>query len=180
MCNMSHGFHRVLSCNQPVSSSDDHVNKPRDKGTGTCSPLRWSPFAFSGNLRCLKNSSVQFLHIAPSHSNFLSSRLSPSIMFSRVLAPLAAILSHSVVSGGPTVLDVFPRTPAAGIDVQAIASQLSANAKIYLPGTNEFTTYTTRWSNLEAPTPSVVIAPGTEKDVQHIVSWLPMSAGLGF
>jgi hypothetical protein len=97
-------------------------------------------------------------------------------MYPRVLAPLAvagwAFTSFvSTVSGGPTSpFDLFSRTPAAGIDVKTLAPYLSANAKIYLPGTKEFATYTTRWSNLEAPTPNIVIAPGTEKDVQKIVS----------
>ncbi len=96
-------------------------------------------------------------------------------MFSSVLTPLAVAswVFTSVlptVSGGPTsAFDLFPRTPAAGVDVKSLAPKLSANAKIYLPGTKEFATYTTRWSNLEAPTPNIVVAPGTEKDVQQIV-----------
>ncbi|KNG44194.1 FAD-binding domain-containing protein [Stemphylium lycopersici] len=95
-------------------------------------------------------------------------------MFSSVLAPLAVAVTSicPVVAGNPTTsFDIFPRTPAAGIDVQALAPKLSPNAKIYLPGTNEFDTYTTRWSNLKAPTPSIVVAPGTEKDVQHIMDY---------
>ena len=95
-------------------------------------------------------------------------------MFTSVLAPLAVAVTSvlPVVSGGPTSpFDVFPRTPAEGIDVKTLAPKLSPDAKIYLPGTDEFTTYSTRWSNLKAPTPSIVVAPGTEKDVQHIVSF---------
>jgi hypothetical protein len=97
-------------------------------------------------------------------------------MRSSVLTPLAVagwVLTSAVstVSGGPTSpFDLFPRTPAAGIDVKTLAPKLSANAKIYFPGTKEFATYTTRWSNLEAPTPNIVVAPGTENDVQKIVS----------
>jgi hypothetical protein len=97
-------------------------------------------------------------------------------MFPNVLTSLAATtwvftLLVSTVSGGPTsAFDIFSRTPAEGINVKTLAPYLSAKAKIYLPGTKEFATYTTRWSNLEAPTPNVVIAPGTEKDVQKIVS----------
>ncbi|KAI0568063.1 GlcD FAD-FMN-containing dehydrogenase, partial [Pyrenophora tritici-repentis] len=52
-----------------------------------------------------------------------------------------------------------------------LATKLSVNAKIYLPGTKGFATYTTRWSNLEAPTPNIVIAPGTDRDVQEIVNF---------
>jgi hypothetical protein len=97
-------------------------------------------------------------------------------MFSSVLRPLAVagwVFTSAVpfVSGGPTsAFDIYSRTPAAGIDVKALAPKLSPNAKIYLPGTKEFTTYTTRWSNLDAPTPNIVVAPGTEKDVEKIVS----------
>jgi len=93
-------------------------------------------------------------------------------MFVGVLAPLAvASLYLTSVSGTPaSPFDLFSRTPAAGIDVKTLAPYLSATAKIYLPDTKEFATYTTRWSNLQAPKPSIVIAPGTEKDVQKIVS----------
>ncbi|KAF1958357.1 FAD-binding domain-containing protein [Byssothecium circinans] len=77
-----------------------------------------------------------------------------------------------VVSCGPTSPhDIFPRTPATGIDVKTLAPYLSSAAKIYLPGSTEFTTYTVRWSNLEPPTPNVVIVPGTEKDVAEIVKF---------
>lgn len=93
-------------------------------------------------------------------------------MFGRVLAPLAvASLFLTFALGTPTShFDLFSRTPAAGIDVKSLAPYLSATAKIYLPDTKEFAAYTTRWSNLHVPTPSIVIAPGTEKDVQKIVS----------
>jgi len=94
------------------------------------------------------------------------------MMLASALAPLAvASLFLTCISGTPTSpFDLLSRTPAAGIDVKSLAPYLSANAKIYLPDTKEFATYTTRWSNLQAPTPSIVIAPGTEKDVQKIVS----------
>jgi len=93
-------------------------------------------------------------------------------MFATVLTPLAvASLFLTSVSGSPTSpFDLFSGTPAAGVDVKTLAPYLSATAKIYLPDTKEFATYTTRWSNLQAPTPSIVIAPGTEEDVQKIVS----------
>ena len=103
-------------------------------------------------------------------------------MFSRFLAP-AVVAAWAVISvlpavtcGPTTPLDIFPRTPAAGIDVKTLAPYLSPTAKIYFPGSTGFTTYTVRWSNLEAPTPNVVILPGTEKDVSKIVSFFnPMS-----
>ncbi|KAL5119207.1 hypothetical protein ACEQ8H_002918 [Pleosporales sp. CAS-2024a] len=76
----------------------------------------------------------------------------------------------SVVSCGPTTPQyIFSRTPAAGIDIQSLAPSLSPASRIYFPGSSQFTNYTVRWSNLDPPTPSVVIAPGNEKDVSRIV-----------
>ncbi|KAJ5059245.1 hypothetical protein J3E74DRAFT_428841 [Bipolaris maydis] len=95
-------------------------------------------------------------------------------MFSRIFAPFAMIISsiYPLVSCGlATSFDIMSRTPASGIDVEALVPKLSPRAGIYLPDTDDFISYTTRWSNLEAPTPSVVIAPGTENDVQHIVKF---------
>lgn len=95
-------------------------------------------------------------------------------MFARTLAPVAwAIASFiQLVSSGPTApFDIFPRTPAAGIDLKSLAPSLSAKAKIYLPDATEFSSLTVRWSNLEVPTPNVVIVPGTETDVSKIVSF---------
>src|SRR5690242_14095714 len=97
-------------------------------------------------------------------------------MYPSVLTPLAVagwvVTSFmTTVSAGPTsAFDIFSRTPASGINVEILAPYLSANAKIYLPGDKEFAIYTTRWSNLKAPTPNIVVAPGTEKDVQEIAS----------
>jgi hypothetical protein len=98
-------------------------------------------------------------------------------MFSSFLAPSAvavwAVISVlSIVSCGPTSRhNIFLRTPATGIDVKTLAPNLSPAAKIYLPGNDGFTTYTVRWSNLEPPTPNVVIVPGAENDVAKIVSF---------
>ena len=88
---------------------------------------------------------------------------------SSALAAWAVLSVLKVVSCGSTSLSDFPTTPAQGIDVKALTPYLSPNVKVYLPGSSGFTTYTTRWSNLEPPTPSIVIAPGTEQDVVKIV-----------
>lgn len=89
--------------------------------------------------------------------------------FSAVVAIVTSLVE--VVSCGPTTpRDILSRTPAAGIDVKSLSPYLSSASKIYLPGSDKFTNYTVRWSNLEPPTPSIVIAPGTEKDVAQIVS----------
>jgi len=96
-------------------------------------------------------------------------------MFARFLAPSAVaawtVFSVlSIVSCGPTSPQgIAPQTPAVGLDVETLAPSLSPSAKIYLPGSDEFTRYTVRWSNLEPPTPNLVIAPGTERDVAKIV-----------
>lgn len=85
---------------------------------------------------------------------------------------VAAWTIASVLPGGscgPTTADVFSQTPAASLDVKPLAAQLSRGAQIYYPGTEAFTNSTVRWSNLSPPTPNVVIAPGTEKDVSQIV-----------
>jgi hypothetical protein len=77
----------------------------------------------------------------------------------------------STVSGCPTSRsDLLRSTTTSGVDVETLAPQLSANAKIYLPRKKEFAFYTARWSNLEAPTPNIVVAPVTKKDVLKIVS----------
>jgi hypothetical protein len=97
-------------------------------------------------------------------------------MFSRILtqsavAAYAVSSLFSAASCGPTSShSLFERTPAEGIDLKPIQAQLSPNTKIYLQGTAGYTNYTVRWSNLEPPTPNVVIAVGTEQDVAKIVS----------
>jgi hypothetical protein len=98
-------------------------------------------------------------------------------MFSSILTPVAvaawALISVlPVVSCGPTSPhDIFQRTPAAGIDLSKLSPSLSPAAKLYLPGSTQYTNYTVRWSNLEPPTPTVLIVAGTEKDVAVIVSF---------
>ena len=96
-------------------------------------------------------------------------------MFTRFFtsSAIAAWTIASVLPGGscgPTTSDAFAQTPAAGIDVKPLAAQLSSGAQIYYSGSEAFTNSTVRWSGLSPPTPSVVIAPGTEKDVSQIVS----------
>lgn len=68
----------------------------------------------------------------------------------------------TTVSRSPaSAFDFVTRKFAAGVDVETLAPYFSANTKIYLRGTKEFAIY---------PTPNVVIAPDTEKDIQKIVS----------
>ncbi|KAG9375853.1 FAD linked oxidase N-terminal [Pyrenophora tritici-repentis] len=96
----------------------------------------------------------------------------PSILTLFVVAGwvLTSVVPN-IGGGSASPFNLSPKTPAAGIDWKTLATKLSVNAKIYLPGTKGFATYTTRWSNLEAPTPNIVIAPGTDRDVQEIVNF---------
>lgn len=96
-------------------------------------------------------------------------------MFFRFLTPLAlaactAVSVLPLASCGPVSVDLFPRTPAAGIDIQALAENLSENAQIYVPGDEPFAALTVRWSNLDPPTPSVVVVVAIEEDVSQTVS----------
>jgi hypothetical protein len=96
-------------------------------------------------------------------------------MFAHILTPFSlatwvGVFSIYAVSCGPThAHNLFSRTPVAGIDLTTLAPELSPAARIYLPGSSEFAATTIRWSYLEPPAPSVVIAPGTELDVAKIV-----------
>jgi hypothetical protein len=97
-------------------------------------------------------------------------------MFVRHLAPVslaawAVTTAISAVSCNPTYRQtLFTRTSAQGINLTTLIPELSPAAEVYLPGSSDFATSTIRWSNLEPPTPNVVIAPGTEQDVANIVS----------
>ncbi|KAK2761671.1 hypothetical protein FQN54_001499 [Arachnomyces sp. PD_36] len=52
-----------------------------------------------------------------------------------------------------------------------LASKLSPAAKIYLPGSDDFETASTRWSVLEAPKVNVVVVPGTADDVSETIQF---------
>lgn len=96
-------------------------------------------------------------------------------MFFRFLTPLVfaactAVSLLPVASCGPVSIDLFPRTPATGIDIQALAENLSENAEVYVPGDEPFAALTVRWSNLDPPTPNVVVVAAIEEDVSQTVS----------
>lgn len=55
-------------------------------------------------------------------------------------------------------------------DTAELGNRLSANAKIYQPGSAEFDAASIRWSNLKAPTVNLVVVPATENDVAEAVS----------
>ncbi|KAI1179287.1 putative FAD-dependent oxygenase [Nemania sp. FL0916] len=52
---------------------------------------------------------------------------------------------------------------------QILKTSLSPKSLLYLPGSNGFSNVTTRWSELDAPTPNIVVVPATEDDVAHTV-----------
>ncbi|KAJ0165215.1 6-hydroxy-D-nicotine oxidase [Colletotrichum tanaceti] len=56
-------------------------------------------------------------------------------------------------------------------DTADLGERLSPTAKIYQPETAEFTAASTRWSNLNAPKPNLVVVPGTENDVVETVKF---------
>ncbi|MAD83895.1 MAG: hypothetical protein CL912_13110 [Deltaproteobacteria bacterium] len=58
---------------------------------------------------------------------------------------------------------------ARGVNYNQLSAKLSASAKIYLPGSELFSDYTARWSNVSTPVANVVVVPATEKDVVQIV-----------
>ncbi|PVH99943.1 FAD-binding domain-containing protein [Periconia macrospinosa] len=97
------------------------------------------------------------------------------LLRSQAMFPLAARAAISLIAfascAASSPHDVcLPRTEK-GIDLKPIASDLSPNTHIYVPDSNEFSAYSIRWSNLEPPTPSVVVVPGTEQDVATIVKF---------
>lgn len=56
------------------------------------------------------------------------------------------------------------------VDYKALSKELSASAKVYFPGTEDFEAASKRWSNLDKPTANIVVVPATENDVVEIVS----------
>lgn len=112
-------------------------------------------------------------HVVSMSTTALSTLISR--MFFRFLTPLAfavctAVSVLPVVSCGPVSIDLFPRTPAGGIDIQALEENLSENAQVYVPSDEPFAALTVRWSNLEPPTPNVVVVAAIEEDVSQTVS----------
>ncbi|QPC80378.1 hypothetical protein HYE68_011130 [Fusarium pseudograminearum] len=57
------------------------------------------------------------------------------------------------------------------VDYKALSKELSASAKVYFPGTEDFEAASKRWSNLDTPTANIVVVPATENDVVEIVKF---------
>lgn len=59
--------------------------------------------------------------------------------------------------------------PAGGVNYTQLATKLSQNAQIYLPGSGAFDAAVARWSNLSIPVANVVVVPSTEHDIVETV-----------
>lgn len=53
--------------------------------------------------------------------------------------------------------------------LKVLGPQLSTGAQIYLPGSNQFTKATTRWSAFKAPSFAAVVEVANQNDVQETV-----------
>jgi hypothetical protein len=64
-------------------------------------------------------------------------------------------------------------SPAGGsVNYTQLATKLSRNAQIYLPGSGEFDAAVARWSDLSTPVANVVVVPNTEHDIVETVRLL--------
>lgn len=88
----------------------------------------------------------------------------------QALTAMAAWALGAAAMNAPIARDYLSGIcPRGSQDVEAFAATLSKSSQIYFPGSEEFVNASTRWSVLGAPTVSVVIVPGTEKDVVETV-----------
>jgi hypothetical protein len=94
------------------------------------------------------------------------------------MGAITAVAAWAIASAGQGVPiarnwvgGVSPRG-GCNVDVQQLQQELSATAKMYLPGSEGFIEASTRWSVLDAPTVNVVVVPGTENDVAVTVIFL--------
>lgn len=88
-----------------------------------------------------------------------------------VLAAGAAWAIRAACDNVPTARELLGGVCSrTAIDIEVLRADLSPSAKVYWPGTEEFDKASTRWSNLELPSISVVVVPGTDEDVSKTVS----------
>ncbi|KPM36930.1 hypothetical protein AK830_g9633 [Neonectria ditissima] len=89
-----------------------------------------------------------------------------------VLAAVAVSAVTSSCASLPVPRDALQGTcPGSISDLTKLVKKLSNATKIYFPGSDEFTTATTRWSVLDAPKVNFVVVPGTENDVVETVKY---------
>ncbi|KAL8420607.1 hypothetical protein RB594_003411 [Gaeumannomyces avenae] len=85
-----------------------------------------------------------------------------------VLATTVTSLSIPRGVGGLACASGFcPRSD----DVAQLGASLSAGAQIVFPGSAEFTSRTTRWSNLSPPKFNAVVVPGSQEDVAATIKF---------
>ena len=74
---------------------------------------------------------------------------------------LLAIVAFAIAQTGPEIAAYFK-------------DHLSSSSEVYLPSQSNFTEETTqRWNAFSAPTYVVSVKPGSDEDVQKVVSLLP-------
>ncbi|KAF7550906.1 hypothetical protein G7Z17_g5399 [Cylindrodendrum hubeiense] len=88
------------------------------------------------------------------------------------LTAVAAWATISVCASLPVRRDDLEGIcPGSLSEVTELVKKVSNATKIYFPGSDEFTTATTRWSVLQAPKVNIVVVPGTENDVVETVKY---------
>ncbi|KAJ5211730.1 FAD binding domain-containing protein [Penicillium cinerascens] len=89
-----------------------------------------------------------------------------AIAFAGVLGNICSILSLSTTSTG-----WFNSLCSPGDISSVLGPHLSSGAHIYLPGSDQFTQATTRWSAYQAPNFTVIVKVATESDVGETVKY---------
>lgn len=59
-------------------------------------------------------------------------------------------------------------------DLWKFLSNVSKDADVYFPGSEQFAQFSERWSNVGPPAVNITFLPATENDVVEIVSALPI------
>ena len=88
-----------------------------------------------------------------------------------VIAAGAAWAISSACQNVPAASDWLGRLCPANPVTSQLASRLSANAQIYLPGSSDFEQATKRWSADDAPDFQIVVVPETADDVAEAVKF---------
>ncbi|KAK7421591.1 hypothetical protein QQX98_002058 [Neonectria punicea] len=89
-----------------------------------------------------------------------------------VLTAVAAWVVTSACASLPVRRDALQgNCPRSTKDLSKLVKKLSNGTKIYFPGSDDFTTATTRWSVLDAPKVNLVVVPFTENDVVETVKY---------
>ena len=104
-------------------------------------------------------------------------QFSPKMRWSNVLTAVAATWASSAAAQDADVTASGFGSSSCGFwqyaNLGELASKLSANADIYLPGSAEFADLSQRWSQLEKPQVNVTVTPATENDVVQTVGGPP-------